>query len=292
MQVAVLLLCIPGLFQFEPKELPVGPEPSGFLSYCFSPDSKRILYSKVDDAVNFDPQKRNIWIANADGSNPELVTSGVGATEWSRDGKSVIYIKSTATGTDLCLFDLSTKKEKSLGLKLSVRGAHCSPAEDKLVFMADLGNGSMQDFTCNLDGTDVRQITFGPGKAYNPLWSQDGKQIVFFRELGDQKDQIYLMNPDGTNLRRISESSMHNFYPDFAPGGLISYTVMKTEKDKRIVICNRDGKRQSEFPIRTSRLRWSADGKMAIFAVGEFAMSALYVSNADGSNPKRIGMNR
>jgi Tol biopolymer transport system component len=190
------------------------------------------------------------------------------------------------------LFELSTKKEKSLGLKLSVRSAHCSPVADKLVFMADLGNGSIQDFTCNLDGTDVRQITFGPGKAYNPLWSKDGKHIVFFRELGDQKDQICLMNPDGTNLRRLSESSMHNFYPDFGPGRVISYTVANGEKDKRIVICNDRGKVQSVFPYRTSRLRWSPDGKLAIFATGEFPMTALYVSNANGSNPRRVGKNR
>lgn len=175
----VLALCNQASAQGAPTELPVGPGPTAFLSACFSPDSKRILYSKVTDATKFDPAQRNIWIANADGSSPELVTSGVGLTEWTRDGMSLIYVRTTAAGNDLCRFDLATKKEKSLGLKLTVGGANCSPLVDKLVFMADLGNGSLQDFTCDLDGKDVRQITFGPGKAYNPLWSPDGKHIVF-----------------------------------------------------------------------------------------------------------------
>lgn len=278
--------------QIEPRELPVGPEPTAFLSFCFSPDSKRILYSKNDDATNFDPQKRNIWIADADGSNPELVISAVGAPEWTRDGRSIVYVKSAPRGTDLCLFDLATKKEKSLGIKLSVRAAHCSPVADKMVMMVDLGNGITQDFTCNLDGTDVRQITFGPGSAFNPLWSPDGKHIVYFRELGDGKDQIYLMNPDGTGQRCISDSSEHNFYPDFGPDGLVSYTLAKNEKDKRIAICNDSGERQSVFPYRTSRLRWSPDGKRAIFVAGNQPTMGLYVGNADGSNPKRVGVNR
>lgn len=290
MRFAALLLCFQGQTPVEPKELPVGPEPTAFLAYSFSPDSTRILYSKVDDAKNFDPQKRNIWIAQSDGSNAELITSGVGAVDWLRDGKGLLYVKSAATGPDLCLFDLATKKEKSLGIKLAVRAAHCSPAADRLVLMADLGNRSTQGFTCNLDGTDVRQITFAPGSAYNPLWSPDGKRIVFYRELGDRKDQVYSMDPDGTDLRRLSDPAAHNVYPDFGPGGVISYTVQVSEKQKKVVTCDPGGKLLSVFPYSTSRLRWSPDGKMAIFAAGEFPMMALYVSQADGSQPKRVGL--
>lgn len=290
MIVPMALLLLSGQAQTTPSELPVGPLPTAFLSFCFSPDSRQVLYSKVDDAKNFDPQKRNIWIADADGSNAVLVTSGVGLAEWGK-GRSIIYIKSTPTGNDLCTYDLASKVEKSLGLKLAIRGAHYSPSADKLVFMADLGNRSTQVFTCSPEGTDVRQVTFGPGQAYSPLWSPDGKKIVFFRELGDRKDQVYLMGSDGTNMVHISEKTEHNFYPDFGPNGAISYTLSKDDKDKTIVLCNSQGKRLSTFPYQTSRLRWSPDGKRAVFAVGEFPMMALYVSNADGSKPKRIADN-
>lgn len=275
--------------QATPKDLPTGPQPTAFLSFTFSPDSKKVLYSKVDDAANFDPQKRNIWVADADGGNPKIVTSGVGLTEWARDGASLLYIKTTPTGNDLCRFDIATKKETSLGLRLFVRGAHCSPVTDQLVLMADVSKEETQCFTCTLDGKNVRQITFGPGKAYNPLWSADGKQIVFFRELGDGKDQVYVMNPDGGNLRRVSDPANHNFYPDFGPAGTVSHTLMMSEEDKTIVIRSRQGKLLSVFPYRTSRLRWSPDGKKAIFAVGAFPTMALYVSDVDGRNPKRIG---
>jgi TolB protein len=205
-----------------------------------------------------------------------------------RRQESPLHQDDPPAGGELCKFDLATKKEKSMGLKLSIRGATCSPVADKLAFTADLGNDSTQVFTCGLDGKNVRQITFGPGVNYTAQWSPNGRSIVFFRELGDGKDQVYVMSPDGSGLHRVSNASQHNFYPDFAPGGAVSYTLSTGETDKKIAIVNTRGKRLSTFPYRTSRLRWSRDGKKAIFATGEFPTMALYVSNANGSNPKRI----
>jgi len=282
-------LLISSLVQSQVKDLPSGPEPTAFLSYSFSPDSKRILYSKVDDAKNFDPQKRNIWVANADGSEAHVVASGVGVAEWADNANTIMYLRNMPNGNDLCIFNLSSKKETSVGLKLPLRSAHCCPTTGKLVFMADVSKDAIQSFTCNLDGSDVRQVTFGPGKAYNPIWSPDGKRIAFFRELGDGKDQVYVMNQDGTNLRRVSNPSEHNFYPDFGAKGTVSFTIQKSANDKTIVICSDRGRVMGQFPFRTSRLRWSPNGKTVIFAAGEFPTMALYVSGADGSNLKRIG---
>ncbi len=289
MFVTAIALVLPLMSQSGLKDLPVGPQPTGFLSFCFSPDSKRILYSKIDDAVNFDPSKRNIWIANPDGSKPELVASGVGLAEWFNGGRSILYIKSLPSGPELCRFDLDQKTEKPFGIKLAIRSANYSGVAKRLVFTADLGNGTAQCFTSDAEGKDIRQITFGPGKAFSPLWSPDGKRIVFFRELGDSKDQIYVINSDGTSSRHVSEPSKHNFYPDFGPNGTISHTIMEDEKVKQVIIATISGKRIRQFPYRTSRLRWSPDGKKAIFVVGEFPTTALYVSDADGSNLVRIG---
>ncbi len=282
-------LCLSFPVQSQIKELPSGPEPTAFLSFSFSPDSRRILYAKVDDAKNFDPKKRNIWVANADGTEAQVVASGVGAAEWANNANTIMYLRNMPNGNDLCTFDLTTKKETSVGLKLPLRSAHCSPATGKLVFMADVSKDTIQSFTCNLDGSDVRQVTFGPGKAYNPIWSPDGKRIAFFRELGDGKDQVYVMDQNGSNLRRISSPAEHNFYPDFGSKGTVSFTIQKSEKEKTIVICTDRGRVEGHFPYRTSRLRWSPDGKKVIFAAGEFPTMALYVSDADGSHVKLIG---
>ncbi len=279
------------------KDLPVGPEKFGFLGYGFSSDCKRIVYTRVDDISQFarssklDPEAIKTWVANVDGSNPQIVATGIVAASFSRDGTKLLYAKRDVA--DIFSYDVASKVETSLGVHLLASEIACSPTEDKIAFSVSVSGQRpkvvVKSFTCNADGTDVRQIAFGKGSAYTPRWSPDGKRITLYIELGDNKDQIYLMNEDGSGMRHLSDAGKHNFYPDFGPGGLITYTELQNQIGV-IAFVDQRGHRKGTFPYRTQRLLWSTDGKKAIFAVGDRKTGfSLYVSDADGGNLKRIG---
>ncbi|MFF0010592.1 cell wall-binding repeat-containing protein [Streptomyces sp. NPDC005374] len=64
-----------------------------------------------------------------------------------------------------------------------------SPDGTKLAFVRKDTDGKLQIFTANADGTDVKQITTGPGYAVNPSWSPTGTRIVFdAHTTGDSAD--------------------------------------------------------------------------------------------------------
>jgi Tol biopolymer transport system component len=80
----------------------------------------------------------------------------------------------------------------------------------------------MEIFVCNVDGSDLRQVT-KLGKAnWAPFFHPDGKRIVFSSNHHSERGydfQLYIINIDGTGLKRLTTESMFNAFPMFSPDG-------------------------------------------------------------------------
>jgi Tol biopolymer transport system component len=80
----------------------------------------------------------------------------------------------------------------------------------------------MEIYTCNVDGSDLKQIT-NLGKAnWAPYYHPGGKKILFSSNHKSQRGydfHIYMINEDGTGLEQITNESMFNAFPMFSPDG-------------------------------------------------------------------------
>ncbi|MFN7827774.1 MAG: winged helix-turn-helix domain-containing protein [Acidobacteriota bacterium] len=99
----------------------------------FSPDGSRIVF--VSSRSGHD----EIWVANADCTNPSQLTRfnqhGVGSPRWSPDGQQIVFDRNIKDNTDI--------------------------------------------FTIRANGTDIRQLTTDSTVEDMPFWSRDGKWIYF-----------------------------------------------------------------------------------------------------------------
>jgi Tol biopolymer transport system component len=80
----------------------------------------------------------------------------------------------------------------------------------------------MEIYTCNVDGSDLKQIT-KLGKAnWAPYFHPSGKKIIFSSNHKSDKGydfQLYIINTDGTGLEQITTESKFNAFPMFSPDG-------------------------------------------------------------------------
>ena len=128
------------------------------------------------------------------------------------------------------------------------------PQGDEAVFafatFADGGGGDI--FTVRADGTDLRQLTSGPGAKKDPTWSPDGTRIAY-RLWQDSRDSIVVMDAGGGDPITLATSGP-------------MFDVACTER---------------------WNLAWSRDGSSLIFPTSSACQNRydLFIVKADGSSP-------
>lgn len=187
----------------------------------------------------------DIFVADLNGKIKKQLTNTPGydaEATISPDGKKIVFTSTRNGDLDLYTMDTDGKNVKQITNQLGYDGgAFFSPDGKKLVFRASrpktdaaikeykelLAQGlvaptEMEIYTCNVDGTDLKQVT-SLGKAnWAPFYHPSGKKIIFSSNHHSNKGydfQLYMINEDGTGLEQITTESIFNAFPMFSPDG-------------------------------------------------------------------------
>jgi TolB protein len=225
----------------------------------FMPNDKTILYAsthKGNGACPTEPAKGgkylwavykdfDIFIADKEAKIKKQLTNTSGydaEATVSPKGDKIVFTSDRSGDLELWIMDVDGKNQKQITNGLGYDGgAFFSPDGKRLVFRASrpqteveikeykdlllqglVAPTSMEIYTCNIDGSDLKQVT-KLGKAnWAPFYHPNGKKIIFSSNHHSSKGydfQLFMINDDGTGLERITETSMFNAFPMFSPDG-------------------------------------------------------------------------
>ena len=253
-------------------------------SVAWSPDGKRLAFSRYDAFGPYAAKNWAIWIADRDGSNPRIVMRGAVYGSFSPDG-SRLAAGMLIDGD----WEIVTVRTDGTDLKrLTNRPGtdylpDWSPDGKFLVFCSD-AESHHDLYRIAPDGSGLQRLTNDPAKAFNPAISPDGRRIAFYREKGDNHDQVWTLDLATGRETRITDGTGHNFFPAFLPDGRIAYSGQPDGGERRLMVVSKDGARIEPLgPPGIFFARWSPDGTEVLFLGGGPDKGEIKRMVADGT---------
>ena len=227
----------------------------------FMPKNKTILYASTherDDKCPITGDLRKggkylwpvfdsyeIYVADLKGNILKNLTNAPGydaEATVSPKGDKIVFTSMRSGDLELWTMDIDGKNPKQITNELGYDGgAFFSPDGKKLVFRASrpktpeeiaeyktfLADGlvapvAMELFTCNVDGSDLVQLTHLGKANWAPFYHPSGNKIIFSSNYASKKGydfQLYMINTDGTGLEQITTESYFNSFAMFSPDG-------------------------------------------------------------------------
>ena len=235
---------------------------------AWSPDGTQITFSSDRaQAGNLD-----VYVMDADGTNVTQLTNSPGedrGTSWTSDGEVIVFhtqrFRDASHSFDLMTMNADGSNEQLLFPNASA-GYVCGDSSSGIVVFNSSGDPlgtnppigvtaagvpvhDFEIFTVDLDGTNVRQITFNAVLDSGPKWSPDCSMISYnSQDLGGSLD-VHRVDADGTGDVNLTN----------APGIFDAFSA------------------------------WSPDGQSIVFSTNRDINFEIYsMSAVDGSNLSRL----
>ena len=173
-----------------------------------SPDGKKISFTSIRSG------DLELYTMDIDGSNVKQITSGLGydgGSFFSPDSKKLVF-RSSRPKTEAEIADY----------KALLKDNVVAPTE-------------MEIYTCNIDGSDLKQITHLGKANWAPYFLPSGKKIIFSSNHHSTRGydfQLYTIDLNGENLKQITYQSEFNAFPMFSPDGKKLVFSSNRQQDK------------------------------------------------------------
>jgi len=159
----------------------------------------------------------------------------------SPQGDKIVFTSTQSGDLELYTMDLNGDNVQQITDDLGYDGgAFFSPDGSKLIFRASRPQGpeaqqeykdllaqgyvtptDMELFVCNVDGSDMRQITDLGGANWAPYFHPSGEKVIFSsnHKSGGRTFNLFMVNLDGSGVEQITYDDTFDAFPMFSHDG-------------------------------------------------------------------------
>jgi TolB protein len=224
----------------------------------FMPGDSTIIYASThlgDSACPVEPPRGDkyvwpiyntfdIFVADLKGNQLKQLTFREGydaEATVSPKGDLIVFTSDRSGDLELYTMKIDGSDIKQVTTELGYDGgAFFSPDGTKLIFRASrprtelekkeykdlLAKGlvqptAMELFVCNVDGTDMKQITNLGGANWAPFFHPSGEKVIFSsnHKTASFPFNLFMINLDGSGLEQITYDKAFDSFPMFSPDG-------------------------------------------------------------------------
>ena len=224
----------------------------------FMPGDSTIIYASThlgDSACPVEPPRGekyvwpiyntfDIFVADLKGNQKKQLTFRDGydaEATVSPKGDLIVFTSDRSGDLELYTMNIDGTDIKQVTTELGYDGgAFFSPDGTKLIFRASrprtelekkeykelLAKGlvqptAMELFVCNVDGSDMKQITNLGGANWAPFFHPSGEKVIFSSNHKTKKFpfNLFMINLDGSGLEQITYDKAFDSFPMFSPDG-------------------------------------------------------------------------
>lgn len=188
--------------------------PASGRAIAFSPDDSQIAWQVAStSAGNFDRRLVEVWVANADGSQPRVVARliGGGLGDWFPDGARLLVTGRETFDSDPMIASVNLADGVVTGLArgTNLRGAALSPEGGWVAYQVAFSGDTIADglWVARTDGSEARELpTFG---AYR--WRREGQLVVIPLEPGAPSHRVLQIEAGTGEMIELTRPSQTPF---------------------------------------------------------------------------------
>lgn len=235
--------------------------------------------------------QRDIYVMNADGAQPTLLTSASPSDEspsWSPDGSKIAFASHRDGNPRIYVMNADGSEQVRLTAFAQAAGQPSfAPDGMRIAYMSDY-----HVYVMGADGSNPQRITAAGDAGGYPDWSPDGQKIVYAGRL-DSRQGIIVVNADGAQGMMLVPSNGSARAPAWSPDGREIAFSSACGQSQCIYLMSANGSNLRPVTSQTDAFdypAWSPAGDHIIMegAAGGSQSTSLYVVRRDGTGLVRL----